>query len=130
MAVKRLKTTSSPRIVKTNIPGAPGFSQDKQKFKRFIPHPIQNRLSIKTVIKNNPADGLTQPEASSLGGTAGVSTPGAGGYKGMTIMHQQPQVPPTTKTNTKTFAPPSATNKGGIRNPFNLARRTGGRGKV
>jgi hypothetical protein len=131
MAVKKAKTaTGSVKIVHTNIAGvAPGVTQDKQRFRRFFPHPIQPRLSIKTVIKQNPADGLSLPDASTLGGTAGVSTPGAGGYKGALIVHQQPATPPANGKNLRSVAAPSPTSGAGVRSPFNQKVGVGKRGK-
>ena len=40
-------------------------------------------------------------------------------------IHKQPQVPPTAGRNQRVVKPPSPTNKGGIRNPFNRASRVG-----
>lgn len=127
MAVKKLKETSSEKIVKVNVPGAPGFTQSKRTFKSLIPHPIQARRSIKTVIAFDPANAMTDGTAETLPGASGVTQPGRGGFKGgVRIQHQQPQVPPSPGARTRVVAPPSPTNKAGVRSPFNQRKRSAG----
>lgn len=95
------------RINVSRQSGEPGFGTPKRNWPP-IKKPLRNARRILTLIKNDPADGITQPEAKNLIGGDGVRTPGRGGYKGARRVFQTPQTPPSPGSNTKTIRPPRA----------------------
>lgn len=128
MAIRKIKKRSSAKIRTATVAGAPGIKQAGEKWNRRTPQPFRRKLGIRTLIKNDPSDGLTQSEAKNFTTVPGVVTGDSGGYKGVTEVRQQPASPAKPGRNIKRVATPSPTNGGGIRSPFNLRKRVG-RGK-
>lgn len=107
------------------VVGRPPTTKLQQVFPRVL-KPVYRRQSIKTLIKVDASKGITQPEEASLPGAAGTLVPGAGGFKGATILREQPQVPPPSGKNRRVIPAPSPTNSAGVRTPFNQAKRAPG----
>lgn len=87
--------------------GEPGFGTPKYTWPP-LKRPLKNAKRILTLIRNDPADGITQPEAKNLIGGNGVRTPGRGGYKGARSVYQTPQTPPAPGSGEKTIRTPRA----------------------
>lgn len=121
-----LKSSTSGRVRRLVAPraGQPGEPLTRFTFP-VIPKPVFPKAKIRTLIKRDVAKGVTMPEANNMTDTPGVVTGGTGGYKGATVMHQQPLVPPSPAKNLRVVAPPSPTNKGGVRNPYNMRNKVG-----
>lgn len=81
------------RILTSRQSGEPGFGTPRSSWPR-LRRPLHPIRAVRTLIKNDPADGITQPEARTLIGGNGVATPGRGGYKGARQVFQTPQTPP------------------------------------
>lgn len=128
MARKRvpLKQSNQSRIRRLV---APRQGQPAEGLTRFtfpvIPRPVFAKARIRMLQKVDPAKGITQPEAANMTTASGVVTGDRGGYKGATVVHQVPLVPPPPAKNQRVVAPPSPTNRGGVRNPYKLGSREG-----
>jgi hypothetical protein len=93
------------RILSSRQSGQPGFGTPKESWPR-LRHPLHPIRAVRTLIKNDPADGITQPEARNLIGGDGVSTPGRGGYKGARRIFQNPLTPPAPNSGLRRIRTP------------------------
>lgn len=106
------------RRIVAKASGVPGVGLPRTNWAR-VTKPMRAIRSVRTLIKVDPKDGRSMPEFKNTLMRAGVGAR----MKGKTIDRQKPQTPPSFGTRPgKTIAPPSPTNRGGIRNPFRLGR--------
>lgn len=113
------------RILRQRTPGEP---QPKSQQNSWGYRPGRNskrpKLGMRTLRKANPADALgvagVESQTISADGlqkvTAGTIVPGTRA-RGLAVLKRQKLTPKPAK-GTKVIAPPSPTNKGGIRNPY------------
>jgi len=123
---RNVVTTKTDKATKkvASVQGRPGFTNTGMK-RRLPTIPPFRAKTIRTLIKRNQADGRSLPEGSLANTQNGqiVSTPG------VTVIHKQPQVPPGSGRGSRVITPPSPTNEGGVRDPFNRKRRVGRMGQ-
>lgn len=115
---------SAPRVV--GQPGEPVLRTGQ--WKRIV-RPLRPIRSVTTLIKKNLADGKSMPEFKNTLMRAGVGVR----QRAITVVHQRPVTPVSMRqgaATTKLIAPPSPTNRGGVRNPYSMKRQRVRRGKV
>lgn len=100
------------KIKRATIAGEPSAAQPRRPFLRFR-RPTLHRRSIRRLQKVDEARGVTMPEFENLTDTHGLATPGSGGFKGATQIHQRPNTPPT-KAGVTTVKTPSPKGRGPI----------------
>jgi hypothetical protein len=111
------RTTDKARQLQPSIKGQPGLPLPRLRWPRLV-RPMRPLLSVRTLIKPDLAKGVTQPEFKDTIMRAGVGVR----QRAITALHQQPITPPTPRANIRVVAPPSPTNRGGVRDPRTLRR--------
>jgi hypothetical protein len=100
------------------VTGRPPAPVVQQTFPVIV-RPSYTKAGVTRLLKRDVSKGLSMPEADQLPFISGVMNPGSMSYGGKRIMHLQPLVPPRSGKNVKVIAPPSPTNNGGVRSPYN-----------
>lgn len=97
------------------VSGQPGVGKRIFNWPR-VNRPMRPIRTVRTLIKGNVADGVTQPEFRNTLQRAGVGVR----MLGKTISRQRPNTPPSfgQRGGGKVVSPPSPTNKGGVRSPY------------
>ena len=97
------------------VSGQPGVGSRKYNWPR-LNRPMRPIRTVRTLIKSNVADGLTQPEFRNTLQRAGVGVR----RLGKVISRQRPNTPSTfsQRGGGKIVSPPSPTNRGGVRSPY------------
>lgn len=104
------------RILKSSVPGEPGMPQPRSNWPR-IPRPMRAIRSVRTLRKVDESDGATMPESRNLLQRAGVGQR----QQRPRVVRQSTGVEASGRGTTK-ITTPSATNGGGVRNPFRKGR--------
>jgi hypothetical protein len=116
------------RVRVASIQGAPGVQVVQQTFP-VVPRPSYRKAGVRVLRKVDVSKGMTMPEGQYLPFVNGVVGNPRGGFNGVRILRQKPVVPPrvhgSATTAVRVVAPPSPTNRGGVRNPFNKTQRVG-----
>jgi hypothetical protein len=120
--VKTARSFQSHRIKSFNVAGRPPATPVQQTFP-VIPPKSYFKAGVTRLLKRDVSKGLSMPEADALPFIGGVLATGTSTYGGQRIMHLQPQVPPSIagsgNSKRKLIPPPSPTNNGGVRSPYN-----------
>jgi hypothetical protein len=118
---------SRPRVVKQRTAGEPQPTLPRATFPKTVLRRLQTRRSIRTLIKEDPAIGMSTKDAATVtrsGGQSipnGVKTPGGGGYYGVTAVFKPRADSTRPAKGTKRVATPRKA-PGGVRNPFRIGR--------
>lgn len=126
--VRRLtRSSASQKAVK--VVGQPGEPTLRTGQWQRIIRPMRPIRQVTTLIKKNLADGKSMPEFKNTLQRAGVGAR----QRAITVVHQRPIVPRSVRGGanvTKVVAPPSPTNRGGIRDPYSHKRQRVRRAKT
>jgi hypothetical protein len=94
--------------------GSPGVGRVSRNWPR-INKPMCPIRSMRTLMKRDPSKGIQQPEFKNTLMRAGVGVR----QRIKVVSRQRPVTPPSFSTRPgKSIAPPSPTNRGGVRSPF------------
>lgn len=116
------QTTDKARQIQPTIKGAPGIGLPRTQWTRLV-RPMRPIRSVRTLIKRDLAKGRTMPEFRNTLMRAGVGTR----QRAISVLSQRPLTPPAPRARTRVVAPPSPTNRGGVRDPRTLRRVGRGR---
>lgn len=109
---------SSARIKVVTSAGQPNPKRLVRPFgRKTVFHRMVKMGTVRTLIKRNPNDGMSMPDARSITTAHGVTTVGGGGYKGAVRVSKQQKLTTGPAKGTRVVKTPRPA-PGGVRNPY------------